>query len=36
MFQVNLPRGYGYVEFRKHSDADKARLHMDGVSLFCP
>ncbi|KAG0450124.1 hypothetical protein HPP92_027055 [Vanilla planifolia] len=26
---VNLPRGYGYVEFKKRTDAEKARLYMD-------
>ncbi|CAI5465807.1 unnamed protein product [Closterium sp. Yama58-4] len=29
---VNLPKGYGYVEFKKRADAEKARLHMDGVA----
>ncbi|RRT72685.1 hypothetical protein B296_00000611 [Ensete ventricosum] len=28
---VNLPRGYGYVEFKKRVDAEKALLYMDGV-----
>ncbi|RZR82990.1 hypothetical protein BHM03_00009532, partial [Ensete ventricosum] len=28
---VNLPRGYGYVEFKKRGDAEKALLYMDGV-----
>ncbi|RWW84342.1 hypothetical protein BHE74_00007058 [Ensete ventricosum] len=27
---VNLPRGYGYVEFKKRVDAEKALLYMDG------
>ena len=28
---MNLPRGFAYVEFEEHDDAEKARLHMDGV-----
>uniref|UniRef100_A0A452XK68 RRM domain-containing protein n=2 Tax=Aegilops tauschii subsp. strangulata TaxID=200361 RepID=A0A452XK68_AEGTS len=28
---VNLPRGYGYVEFKMRADAEKALLYMDGV-----
>lgn len=31
--QVNLPRGYGYVEYKKRVDAEKALIYMDGV---CP
>ena len=31
--QVNLPKGYGYVEFKTRADAEKAQLHMDGVSF---
>ncbi|KAF0924173.1 hypothetical protein E2562_008476 [Oryza meyeriana var. granulata] len=30
--QVNLPRGYGYVEFKKRADAEKALLYLDGDS----
>nr|GEW72156.1 serine-threonine/tyrosine-protein kinase catalytic domain-containing protein [Tanacetum cinerariifolium] len=30
---VNLPRGSGYVEFKTRSDAEKARLHMDGAQI---
>ncbi|KAG0450151.1 hypothetical protein HPP92_026900 [Vanilla planifolia] len=30
---VNLPRGYGYVEFKKRTDAEKARLYMDGGQI---
>ncbi|CAI5504866.1 unnamed protein product [Closterium sp. Naga37s-1] len=30
---VNLPKGYGYVEFKKRADAEKARLHMDGAQI---
>ncbi|WOL14260.1 serine/arginine-rich splicing factor SR45-like isoform X4 [Canna indica] len=30
---VNLPRGYGYVEFKKRVDAEKALLHMDGGQI---
>lgn len=33
LFQVNLPKGYGYVEFKTRADAEKAQLHMDGVSF---
>lgn len=29
--QVNIPRGYGYVEFKMRADAEKALLYMDGV-----
>lgn len=29
--QVNLPKGYGYVEFKRRGDAEKALAHMDGV-----
>ncbi|PWZ34691.1 Serine/arginine-rich splicing factor SR45 [Zea mays] len=30
---VNLPRGYGYIEFKKRADAEKALLHMDGGQI---
>lgn len=30
-YQVNLPKGSGYVEFKARADAEKAQLHMDGV-----
>jgi RNA-binding protein with serine-rich domain 1 len=30
---VNLPRGYGYVEFKKRADAEKALLYMDGGQI---
>ncbi|MQL83416.1 hypothetical protein Taro_015885, partial [Colocasia esculenta] len=30
---VNLPRGFGYVEFRKKVDAEKAILYMDGAQI---
>ncbi|KAH0437043.1 hypothetical protein IEQ34_026306 [Dendrobium chrysotoxum] len=33
IFKVNLPRGYGYVEFKKRTDAEKARLYMDGGQI---
>lgn len=33
-FQVNLPKGYGYVQFKTRGDAEKALLYMDGVG-FC-
>lgn len=29
--QVNLPKGFGYVEFKTRVDAEKALLYMDGV-----
>jgi len=32
--QVNLSRGYGYVEFKTRGDAEKAQAYMDGVSLI--
>lgn len=32
-FQVNLPRGSGYVRFKTRADAEKAQLYMDGVGL---
>jgi RNA-binding protein with serine-rich domain 1 len=31
--QVNLPKGFGYVEFRTRAEAEKAQEYMDGVSL---
>lgn len=31
--QVNLPKGFGYVEFKTRADAEKAQRHMDGVSI---
>lgn len=31
--QVNLPKGYGYVEFKARVDAEKAQLFMDGVGF---
>ncbi|CAD6225106.1 unnamed protein product [Miscanthus lutarioriparius] len=30
---VNLPRGYGYIEFKKRDDAQKAFLYMDGGQI---
>ncbi|KAF3438533.1 hypothetical protein FNV43_RR21295 [Rhamnella rubrinervis] len=30
---VNLPRGYGYVEFKTRADAEKAQLYMDGAQI---
>lgn len=33
-FQVNLPKGYGYVQFKTRGDAEKALLYMDGVG-YC-
>ncbi|KAL6007556.1 hypothetical protein ACLOJK_033054 [Asimina triloba] len=30
---VNLPRGYGYVEFKMRADAEKALLYMDGGQI---
>uniref|UniRef100_A0A452XJX9 RRM domain-containing protein n=1 Tax=Aegilops tauschii subsp. strangulata TaxID=200361 RepID=A0A452XJX9_AEGTS len=30
---VNLPRGYGYVEFKMRADAEKALLYMDGAQI---
>uniref|UniRef100_A0A0D9VAI8 RRM domain-containing protein n=1 Tax=Leersia perrieri TaxID=77586 RepID=A0A0D9VAI8_9ORYZ len=30
---VNLPRGYGYIEFKKRTDAEKALLYMDGGQI---
>jgi len=35
-FQVNLPKGYGYVHFKTRGEAEKALLYMDGVGCFCP
>lgn len=32
--QVNLPKGYGYVEFKTRADAEKAQIYMDGVSFL--
>ena len=29
--QVNLPKGFGYVEYRTRAEAEKAQQHMDGV-----
>lgn len=31
LLQVNLPKGFAYVEFKTRIDAEKAQLHMDGV-----
>lgn len=36
VLQVNLPRGYGYVEFKTRADAEKALLYMDGVCINYP
>ncbi|KAJ8630709.1 hypothetical protein MRB53_024032 [Persea americana] len=30
---VNIPRGYGYVEFKTRADAEKALLYMDGAQI---
>ncbi|KAL6201896.1 hypothetical protein ACLB2K_025608 [Fragaria x ananassa] len=30
---VNLPKGFGYVEFKMRADAEKALLHMDGGQI---
>ena len=30
---VDLPRGFGYVEYETRADAEKAKLHMDGGQL---
>lgn len=30
---VNLPKGYGYVEFKSRADAEKALLYMDGGQI---
>ncbi|CAD6342359.1 unnamed protein product [Miscanthus lutarioriparius] len=30
---VNLPRGYGYTEFKKRDDVEKALLYMDGGQI---
>ncbi|KAI3980126.1 hypothetical protein MKX01_034732, partial [Papaver californicum] len=30
---VNLPRGYGYVEYKTRADAEKALLFMDGAQI---
>lgn len=32
--KVNLPRGYGYIEFKKKADAEKALLYMNGVCIL--
>lgn len=32
---MNLPKGYGYVEFKTRADAEKAQLYMDGVRFTC-
>jgi len=29
----HLPRGYGYVEYDKSEDAEKAMKHMDGAQI---
>lgn len=31
--QVNLPRGFAYVEFNNTDDADNARMHLDGGQI---
>jgi RNA recognition motif-containing protein len=31
--QVNLPKGYGYVEFKARVDAEEAQVYMDGVGF---
>lgn len=31
LLQVNLPKGFAYVEFKTRVDAEKAQLYMDGV-----
>ena len=31
---VNLPKGYGYVEFKTRGDAEKALLYMDGGQIY--
>lgn len=34
--KANLPRGFAYVTFEEHSDAEAARVHMDGVrNVYC-
>lgn len=33
---MNLPKGYGYVEFKTRVDAEKALAHMDGVCVLFP
>ncbi|RDY10986.1 Serine/arginine-rich splicing factor SR45, partial [Mucuna pruriens] len=30
---VNLPKGYGYVQFKTRGDAEKALLYMDGAQI---
>jgi RNA recognition motif-containing protein len=32
--KVNLPRGYGYIEYKKKADAEKALLYMNGVCIL--
>ena len=29
--QVDLPKGFGYVEYQTRAEAEKAQQHMDGV-----
>ncbi|KAI5674580.1 hypothetical protein M9H77_14944 [Catharanthus roseus] len=31
--EVNLPKGFGYVEFKNRADAEKAQLYMDGAQI---
>jgi hypothetical protein len=33
-FKVNLPRGYGYIEYKKKADVEKALLYMNGVCIY--
>lgn len=33
-FQVNLPKGYGYVHFKTRGEAEKALNFMDGVGCY--
>ena len=33
LLKVQLPKGYGYVEFKTRSDAEKTLIHMNGVSF---
>jgi len=30
---VKIPRGFGYVEFERPADAEKARLHLHGGQI---